>query len=54
MPDMLRMIGYGDNAGSGFPTILSVWKQQGWEEHDLEKNFELNQVTLDKLAYLYY
>ena len=46
MPDMLRIIGYGDNAGSGFPTILSVWKQQGWEEPDLEENFELNQVTL--------
>ena len=43
---MLRMIGYGDNAGSGFPTILSVWQQQGWEQPDLEENFSLNQVTL--------
>ena len=24
---MLRMIGYGENAGSGFPTILSTWKE---------------------------
>ena len=49
MQTMLRMIGYGDNAGSGFPTILSAWKQQGWEEPDLEENFELNQVTLTLL-----
>ena len=43
---MLRMIGYGDNAGSGFPTILSAWKQQGWEEPDLTEDFDLDQVTL--------
>jgi predicted HTH transcriptional regulator len=27
---MLRMVGFGDNAGSGIPTILSAWKQADW------------------------
>ena len=25
MQTMLRLVGFGDNAGSGFPTILDVW-----------------------------
>lgn len=29
MQTMLRMVGFGDNAGSGFPTILATWKKEG-------------------------
>ena len=30
--NMLRMIGYGDNIGSGYPTILKTWKEQNWRK----------------------
>lgn len=43
---MLRMIGYGDNVGSGFPTILSAWKEENWRKPDLKENAELEQVEL--------
>lgn len=43
---MLRMIGYGDNIGSGFPTILSAWGDENWRKPDLSQNEELHQVTL--------
>lgn len=28
LQNMFRMIGLGDNLGSGFPTILSAWKAE--------------------------
>ncbi len=43
---MLRMIGFGDNIGSGIPTILSAWKQEDWVEPNLYEDTHLNQVTL--------
>lgn len=43
---MLRLVGFGDNAGSGFPTILDVWKSEGWIEPELIEDTNLNQVTL--------
>ncbi len=43
---MLRMVGYGDNAGSGFPTILNAWAAQGWAVPKLVEDTILNQVTL--------
>lgn len=46
MQTMLRMVGFGDNAGSGFPTILSVWREKGWIEPELKEDTRLNQVTL--------
>jgi predicted HTH transcriptional regulator len=46
MQTMLRMVGFGDNAGSGFPEILKVWSDNGWEEPDLFEDTILNQVTL--------
>lgn len=46
MQTMLRMIGYGDNAGSGFPDILNIWKNYGFVEPDLEEDTIINQVTL--------
>ncbi len=46
MQNMLRMIGYGENLGSGFPKIISVWKQVGWEEPLLENRLDLDEVRL--------
>ena len=46
MQTMLRLVGFGDNAGSGFPTILEVWKSEGWIEPLLIEGTNLNQVTL--------
>lgn len=46
MQSMLRMVGYGDNIGSGFPTILNAWDEQGWETTELIEDTILNQVTL--------
>lgn len=43
---MLRMIGLGDNIGSGFPTILNVWKEENWRKPDLSENVDLKQVDL--------
>ncbi len=36
MQKMFRLIGYGENIGSGFPKILHAWKQVGWKEPMLE------------------
>ena len=46
MQTMLRMVGFGDNAGSGFPTILATWETEGWIKPELVENTRLNQVTL--------
>lgn len=46
MQTMLRMVGFGDNAGSRFPAILARWKNAGWIEPMLEEDTRLNQVTL--------
>jgi predicted HTH transcriptional regulator len=46
MQTMLRMVGFGDNAGSGFPTILATWEAEGWIRPELVENTVLNQVTL--------
>ena len=46
MQTMLRLVGFGDNAGSGFPTILDTWKQEGWVKPELIEDTNLNQVTL--------
>lgn len=37
---------HGDNVGSGFPTILNAWEEQGWETPELIEDTVLNQVTL--------
>ena len=46
MDEMLRLVGFGDNAGSGFPTILDVWKSEGWIKPELTEDTNLDQVTL--------
>ena len=43
---MFRMIGLGDNIGSGFPTILSAWGEENWRKPDLYENAALHQVDL--------
>lgn len=43
---MFRMIGLGENAGSGFPVIISAWNQQHWRLPELEENTNLNYVSL--------
>ena len=30
MQNMFRMIGYGENLGSGFPLILNAWNEKHW------------------------
>lgn len=47
MQNILRMIGYGDNIGSGFPTILDAWKKENWRKPDLREDVNLHQVDLD-------
>ncbi len=44
--NMLRMIGYGDNIGSGYPTILNTWKEENWRSPMLLDRTELRQVDL--------
>lgn len=46
MQTMFRLVGFGDNAGSGFPTILDTWKNEGWVKPELIENTDINQVTL--------
>ena len=46
MQTMLRMVGFGDNAGSGFPTIVAAWDAEGWVKPELIEDTILNQVTL--------
>lgn len=40
------MIGYGENVGSGFPTIISAWKEAQWGEPDLKNKIEVDEVEL--------
>lgn len=44
---MLRMIGYGENLGSGFPLILNAWKQAGWGEPELKNRLKVDEVALE-------
>ena len=44
--NMLRMIGYGENIGSGYPTILKTWKENNWRKPILINRTDLKQVDL--------
>ena len=46
LQDMFRMIGYGDNIGSGFPTILDACRQELWRKPDLKEFSDLRTVDL--------
>ena len=43
---MLRMIGFGENIGSGFPTILEVCKKENWRRPLLGERPDLHLVEL--------
>ena len=43
---MFRLVGYGDNAGSGFPAIIAAWTNEKWQIPELQEETILNQVTL--------
>lgn len=44
--NMFRMIGFGENLGSGFPLILSAWNEKHWLKPELIEQRELLQVKL--------
>lgn len=44
--NMLRMIGFGENIGSGFPQIIAAWKDTKWGEPELKNKIELDEVEL--------
>ena len=44
MQNMFRMIGYGENLGSGFPLILNAWNEKHWIKPELQEQPELMQV----------
>ncbi len=44
--NMFRMIGFGENLGSGFPLILSAWNEKHWLEPELIEQKDLKQVKL--------
>ena len=46
MQAIFRMIGFGDNIGSGFPTILDAWKKENWRQPCLVENPDLHLVEL--------
>ena len=43
---MFRIIGYGDNIGSGFQKILAAWKSLGFKRPRLEELDDVNEVWL--------
>ncbi len=46
MQNMFRMIGFGENLGSGFPLILSAWNEKHWIKPELLEQPEFLQVRL--------
>ena len=46
MQNMFRMIGYGENLGSGFPLILNAWNEKHWLKPELVEQTSLMQVKL--------
>ena len=44
--NMLRMIGLGENVGSGFPKIIAAWKETNWGEPQLLNKLDVDEVEL--------
>ena len=44
--NMLRMIGFGENVGSGFPKIIAAWKETNWGEPQLLNKLDVDEVEL--------
>ena len=49
---MFQLIGWAEQAGSGFPKIIGGWSSQDWRRPRLTEDFELEQtsLTLDKIS----
>lgn len=43
---MFNLIDVGERAGSGIPSIFSVWKQQGWDDPVITQTFEPNRILV--------
>lgn len=43
---MFQMIGFADQAGSGFPKIYSGWASQDWKKPEFREDFTLSQTYL--------
>ena len=43
---MFQMIGYADQAGSGFPKIYSGWASQDWKKPEFREDFKYRQTYL--------
>ena len=43
---MLRMIGFGEDVGSGFPKIIAAWKETNWGEPQLLNKLDVDEVEL--------
>ena len=46
LQNMLRMIGLGENIGSGFSKILSAWSEAGWPRPEIHEDLALGAVEL--------
>ncbi|MCR4760196.1 MAG: hypothetical protein K5705_08020 [Oscillospiraceae bacterium] len=46
MMKMFNLIDIGERAGSGIPSILYIWKQQGWSEPVVSQSFDPNRIML--------
>ena len=46
MQNMLRMIGFGENLGSGFQMILNAWSDAGWDAPQLNNRLDIDEVEL--------
>ena len=46
MMKMFNLIDIGERAGSGIPSILYIWKQQGWNEPAVSQSFAPNRIML--------
>lgn len=43
---MFNLINVGERAGSGIPSIFSIWKKQGWDEPVLTEELSPERITL--------
>ena len=43
---MFNLINVGERAGSGLPSIRTVWQKQGWQEPEIVESFHPDRTTL--------
>lgn len=44
--NMLRVISFGENVGSGFPKIIAAWKETNWGAPELKNKLDVDEVEL--------